>query len=125
MTSETSLSKRELLLLTSLFLFESAIAVMLMAMYMKGERPFQVFLSSRPGLVFLCAVVVFLISGTDLVHQYLVNKRSPSGRFPMIVMMNLVSVLLIVIMGEIAVRAGSRSHMDGEVFGNVVLKPRI
>lgn len=125
MTSETSLSKRELLLLTSLFLFESAIAVMLMAMYMKGERPFQVFLSSRPGLVFLCAVVVFLISGTDLVHQYLVNKRSPSGRFRMVVMMNLVSVLLIVISGEVVVRAGSQSHLDGEAFGNVTLKPRI
>lgn len=124
MTSETSLSKRELLLLASLFLFESAIAVIMMALHMKGERTFQVFLSSRPGLAFVCAVVVFLMSGTDLVHRYLVNKRSPSGRFRLVVMMNLVSVLLIVITGEMAVRVGSRDHLDGEAFGNVVLKPR-
>ncbi|MBK9308221.1 MAG: hypothetical protein IPM58_14340 [Nitrospira sp.] len=124
MTPETSLSKRELLLLTSLFLFESAIAVFLIALHLKGERSFQGFLPSRPGLVFLCAVVVFVMSGADLVHRYLVDKRSPTGRFHLVVMMNVVSVLVIVITGEIVVRTGSRSHMDGEVFGNVVLKPR-
>jgi len=124
MTPETSISKRELLLLASLFLFEAAIAVLWMAMYMKGERPFQIFISSRPGMAFLCAGAILLISGVDLARRYLVNKRSPSGRFRLVVMMNLVSVLLIVMTGEIAVRAGSRSHMDGEVFGNVVLKPR-
>ena len=124
MTPETSLSKRELLLLASLFLCESAIAVFVMALYMKGERSFHVFLSSRPGLVFLCAVIAFFISGADLVRRYLVNKRSPSGRFHLVVTMNVVSVLLIAITGELVVRAGTRSHMDGEAFGNVVLKPR-
>ncbi|MGE0470416.1 MAG: hypothetical protein Nkreftii_003038 [Candidatus Nitrospira kreftii] len=124
MTSETALSKRELLLLISIFVFESAIAVVVIAMYMKGQRSFQVFLSSRPGVALLCAVAALLISGTDLVHRYLVHKRSPSGRFRMVVMMNFVSVLLIVLAGEMAVRIGSRNYMDGEAFGNVVLKPR-
>ncbi|GKS64581.1 hypothetical protein YTPLAS72_18850 [Nitrospira sp.] len=124
MTAETSLSKRELLFYTSLVLFESAIAVLVVAQHMKGERSFQVFFSSRPGLVFLCAVVVLFMSGTDLVHRYLVHTRSPTGRFRLVAMMNVVSVLLLVTIGEIVVRAGSRDHLDGEAFGHVVLHPR-
>lgn len=124
MTAETSLSKRELLFLTSLVLFESAIVVLVVALHMKGERSFQLFFSSRPGLVFLCAVVVLFMSGTDLVHRYLVHRRSPAGRFRLVAMMNVVSVLLLVTIGEIVVRAGSRDHLDGEAFGHVILHPR-
>lgn len=116
--------KKEFLLLISLFIFELSLAVMAMAMYIKGERPFAVFLSRESGVAFLCAIGPFFLAGWVIVHQYLANKRSPSRHFRMIVTMNLITVLLIVIAGEIAVRAGSQSYSYTVVFGNVELKPR-
>ena len=108
----------------SLFLFELSLAVMAMAMYMRGERPFDVFLPSNPGMVFVCAIIVFLIAGAVIISRYLAHKRSPSRHFRLVVTMNLVTVLLILLTGEIIVRAGSRSYRDSEVFGSIVLKPR-
>jgi len=111
-------------LLASLFIFESSLAIMAIAIHMKGERAFRVFLFSRPGLVFLYAIIAFLITGAVIINRYLAHKRSPSRRFPLVVIMNLVTILFVVIMGEIIVRAGSRNTVQGEVFLNTVLKPK-
>lgn len=116
--------KNDLLLLASLFLLELSIAAMPMAMYMKGDRPFTVFLSSNPGMVFLLAIAVFFIAGAIIGNQYLASKRSPSRRFRLIVTMNLVTVLLMLITGEIAMRILSRSSQEGETIGRVVLMPK-
>ena len=119
-----SRQKSDLLLLTSLFLLELSIAVVPMAIYMKGERPFAVFLPSKPGIVFLLAVVAIVVAGAVIVHQFLAHKRSPSGHFPMIVTMNVVTVILIVVTGEIALRAVSRNSVEGETVGSMVLRPK-
>jgi len=124
MDSGAALSKHDLFFLASLFLLESSITVMAMAMYMQGERPFVAFLSSRPGMAFLCALAAFFIAGWGIVYRYLAHNRSPSRHFRFIVMMNLVTVLLIVITSELIVRVGSRSEGDREMFGKVTLKPR-
>lgn len=124
MTSGPSLSKQELLLLVSLFVMESSLATIALALHMKGERQFSLFLTSRPGLVFLCAIPAFFIASWGIVRRYLANKRSPSHHFRLTVTMNLVTVLLIVLTGEIIVRVGSRSTRQGEVFLNTVLKPK-
>jgi hypothetical protein len=39
-------------------------------------------------------------------------------------MMNLVTVVLILITGEIAIRAGSRNSQEGEQIGSVLLRPK-
>ena len=116
--------ENSLLLLIYLFTCELCIAVMSAAIYMKGDRPFAVFLSSRPGIVFLLAVVAIVVAGAVIVHQFLAHKRSRSGHFPMIVTMNLVTVMLIVVTGEIALRAVSRRSVEGETVGRVVLRPQ-
>ena len=116
--------KKDLLLLASLFLWEMSLMVVAMAMYMKGERPFAVFLSSNPGVVFLMAVAVLFIAGAVIVWQYLASKRVPSRHFRFIVMMNLVTVLLILLTGEIAMRIVTRSSPEDETLGSIVLKPR-
>lgn len=120
----TSLAKRDLVLLVSLFLVESSAVAMLMALYMKGERPFIAFLSSRPGLAFLSGALFFLVSGTVVIRQYLANNRSPSRHFHLIVTMNLVTVLLIVVTSEIAMRLLSRPSPQGETLGIMVLAPQ-
>ncbi len=125
MVPATSLSKRDLFLFAALFLLESSIAAMAMLMHRKGERPFAVFLSSRPGIAFLIAIAAFFIAGWVIVHQYhLASQWARVHHFRLNVAMNLVTVLLILITGELVVRVGSQSSEDREVFGNVVLKPR-
>ena len=124
MAPGTPLPKSELLFFASLLLGELSIAVMAKAMHMKGDRTFVAFLPSNPGMVFLVAIAVFLVVGAVLIWQYLANRRAPSRQFRLIVMMNLVTVLLILVTGEIAIRIVTRSSPEGEKFGSVVLKAK-
>lgn len=124
MVSDPTLSKRDLLLLAVLFLLESGFVVTLKALHMKGERTIEGWILSATGLVFLCAGSVVLLAAAVIVRLYLAHKRSPSRSFRLIVAMNLVTLLLILVTGEIAVRAGSRYYLDGEAFGKVALVPK-
>lgn len=130
-TSEATISararsqKQEMRLLTALFILELSLAVAAIALYMKGARSFLVFLSSRAGMAFILAIPALVLSGAVIVRRYLVTKRSPSSPFRLIVAMNLISVLLILSIGEIAVRAGTEGDETAEVFLNMIaLKPR-
>ncbi len=124
MVSDPTFSKRDLLLLALLFLLESAFVVTLKALYMKGERTFDGFILSTTGLAFLCAGIVVLLAAAVIIRLYLAHRRSPSRSFHLIVAMNLITLLLILVTGEIAIRAGSRYYLDGEAFGKVVLVPK-
>lgn len=125
-TTGLSLSKRDSLFFVALCLAETSLAVMLTALYVKGERIFEVFLSARPGLVFLGAVVGFLAGGIGILYRYREHKRSPSRHVPMVVAMNLVTVVLILMAGEIVVRAAVRDYFQFEAVGGggLVLKPK-
>ena len=116
--------KSDSLLLLSLFLSELSIAAILMALYMKGERPFTVFLISKPGLIMLCATAALVIGGAVIISQYVAYRRSSLHPFKLIVVMNLLSVMLIVLTGEIATRILSRSSIEGDTLGRVTLVPK-
>jgi hypothetical protein len=116
--------KNDLLLLASLFLFELSLAVILMATYIRGERPFVVFLPSKPGMVFLLAILAFVITGAITTGQYLAYKRAPSRHFHLLLTMNLVTVLLMLATGEMVIRIVSRSSIEGETLGGAVLRPK-
>jgi hypothetical protein len=124
MTSNTSLSKRDLLALGSLFLLEASIVVILQALHIKGETSFDVFLLRLSGIVFLCASGVFLVSGAVFVRRYLEHRRSPSRSFHLIVAMNVITVVLTWVTAEIAVRVVVRSYYGYEAIGTLVLKPK-
>lgn len=124
-TAALSLSRRDALFFVALCLAELSLAAMLTALYTKGERTFEVFLSARPGLVFLGAVVGFLAGGIGILCRYREHKRSPSRQVPMIVAMNLVTVVLILVTGEIVVRAAVYDYFQFKAVGkNLVLKPK-
>jgi len=116
--------KNDMFLLVSLFVCELSIVVVPMAIYMKGERPLQLFWPSKPGIVLLLAIAVFVFSAGALISQYLANRQSPSRHLHLLVSMNLVTVLLMVAIGEIATRLLSRSSIEGDTLGGVVLKPK-
>ncbi|GKS62953.1 hypothetical protein YTPLAS72_02570 [Nitrospira sp.] len=98
--------------------------VMLQALHIKGETSFDVFLPRLSGVAFLCATGVFLVSGTIFVRGYLEHIRLPSGRFRLIVAMNIITVVLTVVIAEIAVRAVARNYYGYEAIGTLVLKPK-
>ena len=120
----TSASLNTLFPLASLFLGELSIMAIVMAIYIKGERPFAVFLSSKPGLVFLLAIPVSLIAVAFIICQYLTSKRSQSSHFRLIVMMNLITMILVMITIEISLRLISHSVKEGEAVNNTVLLPK-
>src|SRR5688572_21218527 len=120
----TSASRNTLLPLVSLFLWELSIMAIVMAIYISGDRPFAVFLSSKPGLVCLLAIAVSVIAGAFIVCQYLASKRSQSSHFRLIVTMNLITVILILITVEVSLRLISHSVREGEAVGNIVLVPK-
>jgi hypothetical protein len=109
-----------LFLLTSLFMGELCLSVMAMAIYMRGERPLAIFLASKPGAVFLLAVVILFTAGAFIVWHISLYHR----QFRLVVTINLVTVLLILITGEITLRILTRSSPEGETLGSVVLRPK-
>ena len=116
--------KKELFLFASLLTLELSLAVMAIGMYMKGARPFSVLLSSTPGKAFLLAMLACVLSGAVIIHQYMVGRSAPSRNFRMVLTMNLITVMLVLFIGEIAVRVGSHMSSEGEEFGSVLLKPK-
>ena len=124
MTSNTTLTKRDLLVLGSIFLLEASIVVLLQALHIKGEESFGAFLPRKPGIVFLCASGVLLVSGMICIRRYLEHRRSPSRSFRLIVAMNVITVMLTVVTAEVAVRAVVRNYYGYEAIGTLVLKPK-
>ncbi|MFY4728277.1 SGNH/GDSL hydrolase family protein [Nitrospira sp. BLG_2] len=124
MTLRRDSRENELLLFAALLTLESSFAAMAIALYMKGARPFSVFLSTTPGKASLFAGLACVLSIAVIIHQYVAGRRGPSRNFRMILAMNLITVMLILSIGEIAVRAGSHMTPKGEIFGKVLLRPK-
>lgn len=123
-STDTLLSKRDLLVLGSLFLLEASIVVILQSLHIKGETSFDAFLPRTSGMVFLCASGVFLVSSVVFVRRYLEHRRSPSRNFYLLVAMNVVTVVLTAVIAEIAVRAVVRTYYGYEAIGTLVLRPK-
>jgi hypothetical protein len=115
--------EKPLVLLAALILLELASILIVMAIYMKGERSFPVFLSSNPGLVFLAAVGLLVAAGAVIIYEYLTHARVLARSFGSIVMINLVAVTLPVVTLEITLRTFSVSSSAGDVIFGIVLKP--
>jgi len=124
MVLDTTLSQRDRLLFVLLFLLEVSIVAILKILHMKGEMAIGIFALSIPGFVFLAASLVVLVTGAVLIHLYRAHRRSPSRYFRLIVAMNLITVFLMMVAGEILVRAASRPYLNGEAIGTVLLKPK-
>lgn len=122
--ASNALSRKDLLLLGSLFLLESSIILIAMSLHKKGERSFTLFFSSRPGVFLMMAIAASFMASIVIVHQYLTRKRLPRNHFKLIVTMNMVTVILILLIGEGFVRAGSRNSPEGITLGATVLRPR-
>jgi len=124
MSVGTPRRQNDLLLLASLFLLELSGALIPMALYMKGDRSFAVFLPSNPGIVLCLALGTLVITAVVIFNQYWRRKGLSSRRFSLIVAMNLATVIGMIVTGEITIRAAARDSVEGERVGRLVLKPK-
>lgn len=130
MISEATISshnpsqKKEMRLFASLFILELSLAVMAIALYMKGARPIAVFLSSSAGKALVVAISVGILTAIIIVLQYVASRRTSSRHFWFVVGLNLMTVIVGLFVGEVAVRLGVHTSGEGEVFGTIVLKPK-
>jgi len=117
-------SKADLILVGSLFLFELSIAVMAMMIYRKGDRPYGVFLPAKPGVVFLITCVFSLVFGAVIILNYLESKPSQLRHFKLLITMNLVTLVVVLLIGEATLRLSARSSKEGERLLGTVLLPK-
>ena len=114
----------DLLLLVSLYAAEFFLLIMALAIHRLGDRSLASSIGSQPGIVFVLALIAFVAASAMIARRYLLSRRSASRGFGFTVAMNLITVALIFIPVEIALRMLSRSTSDTEVFVSTVLLPR-
>jgi hypothetical protein len=99
----------DMLLLVSLYAAEFFLLVMALAIHRLGDRSLASSLGSTPGIGFVVALLAFLAAAAIIAHRYRLSRRLDSRSFVFTAAMNLITVALIFIPVEIAVRLLSRS----------------
>lgn len=117
-------SMRNLLLVSALYALETALFLGMMALYKKGDRVAGEFWGTTPGVALLGAVLVVMVSSAIIVSEYRKARRDRPRHFVLTVIMNVVTVTIIILAGEISVRIFSVRQSDGVFFGNTRLLPR-
>jgi hypothetical protein len=112
------------LLLLSLYAAEFFLLVMALAVYRLGDRALASSLGSTPGIGFVVALLAFLAAAAIIARRYRLSRRLDSRSFVFTAAINLITVALIFLPVEIAVRLLSRSAADTTLFLGTVLAPR-
>jgi hypothetical protein len=112
-------------LLGAFYLLELSLLLILLTAYLIARKPsLQSFLFSRPGYLFMAGVFGFIVAGVIVRSRYAQNDRAGSHSFRMTLGMNLVSVVLLFIAGEGAIRALYVNTTMGDMWGKSYLLPR-
>ena len=114
---------KTLLLLLALFLSELALLVLVMAIYMKGERPFSPFLSSKPGVTFLVAIGVLLGAGVVITRHYFASAGTLTRHFRRAALISFLTVTLLLLIVEITLRTKTISSQENQILLGTVLRP--
>ncbi len=117
-------SGTNLVLLVSVYALEAAILLALLALYKKGARPISSFLTTPAGTYFGLALAILVVSTVLIVQQYRKRGSQASGPFGLTIAMNVITVVIIVILAEITVRAFVTMAPKGPTFANAPLLPR-
>jgi hypothetical protein len=111
-------------LLVALYAAEFFLLIMAFAIHRLGDRSLASSLGSTPGIGFVVALLAFLAAAAIVARRYRLSRRLDSRSFVFTAAMNLITLALIFIPAEIAVRLLSRSASDTALFLNTVLAPR-
>jgi hypothetical protein len=114
----------DMLLLVSLYAAECFLLIMALAIHRLGDRSLASSLGSTTGIGFVVALLAFLAAAAIIARRYVLSRRLDSRSFVFTAAMNLITVALIFIPAEIALRLLSRGTSDTAVFLNAILLPR-
>lgn len=118
-------SQTDVVLLSALFLFEISLALLALTASKISMKPsFVSFLHSRPGYLFIAAVLGLVTFGGTILYRYYQDNRVRPRVFTLTVGMNIVVMLLLVIAGEGTIRAVYKETPTGDVLGGTYLYPR-
>jgi len=117
-------SRADVILLLSLYLFEVSALLLLITLPRMGNRPILTFLGSRPGLLCLMAVPIFVASSVVIAQHYHKSRRGGLKQFTMTVVMNLATLVSLLTIGEMVIRLFSSRTAEGLIFMGTPLLPR-
>jgi hypothetical protein len=110
----------------ALYAAEFFLLAMAGAIYRLGDRSLASSLGSAPGIGLVLALLAFLVVAATIARRYLLSRRLDARSFGFTAALNLITVALIFIPVEIALRLLTQSASDAAIFLNThtVLYPR-
>jgi hypothetical protein len=112
------------LLLLAFYVAELAFVLAALSLYKKGDRSLSTWMSSTPGIAFCVAIILLIGALTWLCIQWIRRRNSGSRWFALMMAMNIITVGLMVIPFEVAIRLLARDTPDGKAVFQTVLLPR-
>lgn len=112
------------LLLASLYAAELALLLMALGLHKKADRSVIAWIATAPGVGFAIALLGFLVASVWIGREYLRGRRAGDNRFALLAAMNLITIALVSIPVDIALRMLARPTPDAQSFGDTILLPR-
>ncbi len=112
------------MLLACLYAAESALLLMALVLQKTGERPLIAPIPSAPVVGFGAGLVLLVVASVWIGREYVRTRRTANRRFWLVVAMNVITLTLIVIPLEVALRVLVRTTPDAVSFGDTILLPR-
>lgn len=117
--------RTDFVLLVALYIGELSALAALLSLYAFGRKPSaQEFFHSRPGYLLAGALIGLIVSVIIILYRYGQSKLAGSKAFLMTVTMNLVTVIMVLVLGEATIRMFHKETPTGDVWGDTYLLPR-
>ena len=113
-----------LTLLGSLYGAEFALLLIALALYKLDDRPIDAWFPSGASIALLAGVALLLVAVALISRAYMKRAATGPHGFSFTVAMNLISLALILIPFEVALRFMTRDSPDAPMFGDSALLPR-
>ncbi len=110
--------------IVALFALEGSCGLALLAFHKKGEQGFSSFIQTNAGTFFIVSLAVLAISAGWIGRAYFLSARNALRTFQLTVAMNLVTVILILVCSELAVRVLAKRTPEGDAINGMLLFPK-
>lgn len=114
----------DVILLTCLYVAECSLVLMALALHKGGDRALIAWASSAAGGAFAVGLLGLLLAAAWIRRRYVRSRRTERRGFGHTVAMNVITVALILVPLEVALRVLSRDGADAPLFTGTVLLPR-
>jgi hypothetical protein len=109
--------------LVAMYCVEAAVLLASMILYKHGDRPWALLLTGRHGIPFVASVVIVASASAYAIYRFRRVGAAPRRQLWMTVWMNAVSVAILIVTGEGAIRLWARQTPRGLAAGSTLLLP--